>query len=32
MSYPKDVFARMYGGAGRSDKGFLYPRKKRKRK
>lgn len=26
MSYPKDVFSRMYGGAGRSDKGLLYPK------
>jgi FMN reductase [NAD(P)H] len=32
MSYPKDVFARMYGGAGRSDKGFLYPKEEEEEK
>lgn len=34
MSYPKDVFTRMYGGvtAGRSDKGLLYPKEEEEEK
>ena len=26
MSYPKDVFSRMFGGVSKSDKGLLYPK------
>jgi FMN reductase [NAD(P)H] len=26
MTYPKDVFSRMFGGASRSDNGLLYPK------
>jgi FMN reductase [NAD(P)H] len=26
MSYPKDIFSRMFGGASKSDKGLLYPK------
>lgn len=26
MSYPKDVFSRMFGGISKSDKGLLYPK------
>jgi FMN reductase [NAD(P)H] len=26
MSYPEDVFSRMYGGVGKSEEGLLYPK------
>jgi FMN reductase [NAD(P)H] len=26
MSYPKDIFSRMFGGASKSDSGLLYPK------
>ncbi|MFL6364169.1 MAG: nitroreductase family protein, partial [Nitrososphaeraceae archaeon] len=26
MSYPKDIFSRMFGGVSKSDKGLLYPK------
>ena len=29
MSYPKDIFSRMYAGLGKIDHGLLYPKEER---